>query len=543
MNLKKIFAIILLFILTIWNTSANFFQVSKSGWNTKNVIQKKQISKIILKVKNIDKTPVNLAEIFDSFASYYDWKIPKSYKYIDLKITWINKNSKLYEDLQKLVYADIFPNVKWKINPDAYLTAYQFYKLSEKLFKINVIPEGKIDYLKRRKTTKNDLDYLKWIILNKQEKNINFDFKPFWEKKDISEKLQIKEKIFDDVYKTIKNDHYDKKSITDEILVDWAIQGLAEATKDKFTTYFPPAENKGFQESLNWEFEWIGSYVEMEKPGILKIISPLPGSPSEKAGIKWGDVILEVNWKKITKKTSITEAISWIKWPKWTSVELTILRNKKQIKIKVVRDKIVIKSVEYKKLDNHTFYIKLLIFDSNIAQNFKEALKALKKEKNITKVIIDLRNNWGWFLDQVSDMLWNFAPKDLPTVVVKYRKWEQKYYSKWYNIVDFSKYKIVLLQNGWTASASEIFIGTVKDYFPKAIILGEQSYWKGSVQTIKSYRDGSSFKYTIAHWFTGKSQTWINWVGITPDKKLEFDFEKYKKTKLDNQLEEAKRIK
>jgi carboxyl-terminal processing protease len=184
----------------------------------------------------------------------------------------------------------------------------------------------------------------------------------------------------------------------------------------------------------------------------------------------------------------------------------------------------------------------MTIFWANISWEFKESLEALKKEKGIKKVIFDLRNNWGWYLDQVSDMLGHFVPKWKTTAVVKYLKWEQNYYSKGYNLIDFSKYKIVILQNGWTASASEIFIWTVKDYFPKSTIIWEQSYWKGSVQTIKSYKDWSSFKYTVARWFTGKSQTWINWIWITPDINLEFDFDRFKKYDKDNQLEKAKNL-
>ncbi len=542
MNLKKIFAVILLFILSVWNTWATFFKPSMAVKN--NIISsKKEVSNVTIKINNVDKNPVNLWDIISSFASYNP-NIPKSYKYIKVNIIWVNENSDFYKNIQKLIYLDVLPNKKFKLNQNAKVSAYTLYKLAEKLYNVNLVSSSNIKYLKSRKANKNDLVYLKKVlnkIEEKKDENIDVEAIKITTKSN-SELYKQKQKIFNDVYETIKNEHYERDTISDIKLIEWATKGLAEGTWDKFTTYFPPVENKDFQQSLNWEFEWIWSYVEMEKPWILKIVSPIPGSPSEKAGLKWWDRILKADWKEILETTSLSEAISWIKWPKWTSVELTILRNWEELKIKVVRDKIVIKSVEYKKLDSKTFYIKLLIFDANIAWEFKEALTALKKERWIKKVIIDLRNNGGWYLNQVSDMLWNFVPKWLPTAVVKQKRGIQNYYSKGYDLIDFSKYKIVLLQNWWTASASEIFIGTVKDYFPKSTIIGEQSYWKGSVQTIKSYRDGSSFKYTIAHWFTGKNQIWINWIWITPDVKLEFDFEGFKKSKKDNQLEKAKSL-
>lgn len=541
----KVFSVILLFLFSLNNSSATFFKPSlpKKIEEKTIIIEKKQVSEISIKINNLDKTPVTLWEILASYASYYDWKIPSSYKYIKVNIIWLNKNSDFYKNIQKLIYVDLLPNKKFKLNENTKISAYSLYRLSEKLFKVNLVSSNNIKYLKWRKANKNDLIYLK-KILNKRE-NV--------EKKEDIEQLKLQSKnnsklykqkqiIFNDVYDTIKKEHYNRETISDIDLIEWATKWLAEWTWDKFTTYFPPVESKDFQESLDWNFEWIGSYVEMEKPWVLKIVSPIPGSPSEKAGLKWWDTILKVDGKEILKTTSLKEAISWIKWPKWTAVILSIYRDWKILEIKVIRDKIVIKNVEYKKIDNKTFYIKLLIFWDNISGEFKESLEALKKEKWITKVIFDLRNNWGWYLDEVSDMLGYFVPKWKETAVVKYLNWNQNYYSKGYDLIDFSKYKIVILQNSGSASASEIFIWTIKDYFPKATIIWEQSYWKGSVQTIKSYKDGSSFKYTVAKWFTGKTQTWIDWIGIPVDIELEFDFERFKKTKIDNQLEKAKNL-
>lgn len=557
----KIIAVTLLFLFTINNSSATFFKASSPKGNVNNAEDIVKLDKLDIEINNLiaednsssdsvsfdldklDKTPVKLDEIFKSFADYYEWEIPKSYKFIQLNIIWADKNSEFYQNLQKLVYVDILPNWKLKVNKNTTLSAYELYKLAENLFDVNLVQSSQIKYLKSRKANINDLKYLKKVLDKEPIDNIQESSSMEIDFKNNSEIISEKQDIFDDVYKTLKASHFDKENISDIKLIEWATKGLANGSWDKFTTYFPPVESKDFMESLDWKFEWIWAYVEMEKPWILKIISPIPGSPSEKAGLKWWDIILKADDNSITETTSLNESIAWIKGPKGSKVKLTILRDWEILEIDVTRDTIIIKNVESKKLDSKTYYIKLLTFWDNISWEFTESLKLLKKEKNIKKLIIDLRNNPGGYLHEVSNMLWHFVPKWKETAVVKYLGWNENYYSEWYDLIDFSKYRIIILQNSGSASASEIFVWTLKDYFPEATIIGEQSYWKGSVQTIKPYSDGSSLKYTIAKWFTWKSQTWIDWVWIPVDIKLEFDFENFKRTKVDNQLEKAKNIK
>jgi carboxyl-terminal processing protease len=280
----------------------------------------------------------------------------------------------------------------------------------------------------------------------------------------------------------------------------------------------------------------------MVEPGVLKITSPIPGSPSEKAWLKWGDIVLKVDWKEISRDNSLLEVVKWIKWPAWTDVILTIKRNWEIKDITVTRDKIIITDIESKKLNSRTYYIHIKSFWENVSREFKKSLEELKNSRNINKVIIDLRNDWGWYLDQVTEILSYFVPKWEKTAVVKYYNSSKDYISKWYEDINFSKYKIVILQNSWTASASEILIWTLKDYYKNLTIIGEQSYWKGSVQVMKWYSDGSMLKYTIAKWFTWWTETGIDWIWITPDYELEFDFEKFKKYWTDNQLNKAKTI-
>jgi len=376
-----------------------------------------------------------------------------------------------------------------------------------------------------------DFEKLKDLV-SKTEYNIELPFDNY--------SLKQKKAIFLDVYKTLVTKHYKRDDLDKKKMIEQATVWLAKGTEDKFTVYFPPTENKQFNETLAWEYEWIWAYVDMEEPWVLKIVAPISGSPAEKAWLKWGDIILKVNDKEITSKNSLSEVISWIKWRAGTSVKLTIKRGSKVFDVEVKRAKIVIKEVEYKLLNRYTYYIKLKFFGPNVAKEFRTALEDLKKHRNIKKVIIDLRNNPGWYLWQVTDMLSYFVPAWEPVAVVKYHDWSRIYKSRWYNLINFKDYKIVILQNSGSASASEIMIGWIKDYYPDTILIWEKTYWKWSVQTIKEYSDGSSLKYTIAKWFTWKTQTWIDWVWIYPTIKME---DKLDKSWMDPLLQKAIRIK
>lgn len=451
---------------------------------------------------------VSREEIFNYFADSISSSIPESYKYINLNIKWVSIDSRLYISLQKLVYLNLITNTDSLFNKDKKLSAYLFYKLAEKVYDVELVNKLNIEDIKSRNTTFNDFNILESLLLNS---------KNTFSLSDSNSVINSKKQIFSNVYNTLLTWHYDKDKITELELLNSAIEWLASWTKDKYTVYFPPAENKDFNESLTWEYEWIWAYVDMETPWEVIIVSPIVWSPAEKSWLKGWDVITAVDNKEIQKDNSLQEVVSWIKWEAWTKVVLTIRRENKTFDVEVTRWNIVIKDVEYKVIDWNTFYIKLKFFGPNIYSDFKKALEELSNNNKIKKVIIDLRSNPGWYLDQVTNMLSFFVPEWKATAVVKYQDSEVSYKSKAYDLIDFSKYRLVILQNSWSASASEIMIWTIKDYFPDTTLIWENTYWKGSVQTIKSYSDGSSLKYTIAKWFTWLTETWIDWVGIAPD--------------------------
>ncbi len=516
--MKKIIAILLIQFLLITPALANISTIKISSNNN------------FEKTSNINKTLVTRKEIFNYYAHVFREHTPASYKYINLEYTDVAKWTKLYDSLQILVYYNLIDNRKARIYPRGNLTAFGLYTLSEKVLWVELLKYINETDLKTRQGSMNDLIFIT-SRFNKEVKIL----KNNWDSKLINEKKEV----FQDVYKVLTTQHYKKDQYTEVELLDKAIDWLTQWTNDKHTTYFPATENKDFQDSLNGEFEWIWAYVEMEKPGKFMIISPITDSPAYKAGLKWGDQVIKVDWIEILQENSAKEVISWIKWKKWTPVLFTINRKGKELELEVIRDKIIIKDITTELINTNTFLITIKAFWPNVSENFRLALEELSEKKHVRKIIIDLRNNWGGYLDQVADMLSYIVPEGEKTAVIKYLKWNQDYISSWYELIDFSKYKIVLLQNSGTASASEILSGTIKDYFPESVSIWEQSYGKWSVQRIKQYKDDSLLKYTIARWYTWWTETSIDLIWLTPDILLEFDSETYKKYERDNQLIKA----
>lgn len=506
------------------------------SWNL-NIVNSSYTLKIISKEESQKNAKLlTIEDTINYFWNFY-WKIiPESYKYINVNIRWVNKDSEFYKNLQKLIYSNVIKNKNVLLKKDKNLSSLSFYKIAEKIFWVKLINQLDIEKLKIRKANFWDINNLEKLIKKINNSN-NFEFY----KDSRNKQLDEKRRIFLDVYKTLLTKHYNKKNLDEGKMLDSAIEWLAIWTWDKFTRFFPPKKSKNFNESLTWEYEWIWAYVDMEVPWQLKIISPIIWSPADKAWLKAWDIIIKVWNNDIKKENSISEVISWIKWPSWTKVELTIKRWTKTFKVEVLRKKITIDEVESKMLDYRTFYIQLKFFWKNASNDFKKNLEKIKGNKKIKKIIIDLRNNpWG-YLDQVTDILSYFVKKWEKTAVIKYIDSEMSYKSNWYELIDFNNYKIVILENWGSASASEIMIWTIKDYYPDSEIIWTKSYWKGSVQTIKPYSNWSSLKYTIAKWFTWKTETGIDWIGIEPTIKLEPDEKKLGKL-VDVQLEKAKSL-
>lgn len=479
-------------------------------------------------------------DAFIFFAEQFADEVPESYNYIDLKYLDVNEESELGDALQILVYLNLMNNAEIKLNPHSNINVYTFEKLAERTLKVKIAESQSSIDKKSLYMTKGDLESISEVLKKREEKK-NTQVIKIQSKSSSAKDLGANGEILFDVFNTLKNSHYDKSELTDEILVEGAIKWMTESLDDRYTTYFPPVESETFLNGLDGEFEGIWAYVDMPTPGEMIIVTPIVGSPAEKAGLKGGDRVTHVDGKEITTDNSLREVITWIKGPAGSKVLLTIQRDNVSapLEIEVTRAKIVIKDVEYKLLDAETFYVQMKNFWIHSDTEFQEMLSELAEKKSVKKIIFDLRNNPGGYLEKVSNILSHAVPKGEATAIVSNGKTDLEYKSLGLEGVDFSKYKLIFLQNSGTASASEIMIGTMKDYYPNSIIIGEQSFGKGSVQSLKSYRDGSTLKYTSAKWFTGKNRNGIDGTGITPDVQLEFDINRWKNSEKDNQLEEA----
>ncbi len=295
-----------------------------------------------------------------------------------------------------------------------------------------------------------------------------------------------------------------------------AIQGIAASYGDPYTVYMPPKDAKVFQQDITGSFGGVGMEIGVKK-GVLTVISPLKGTPAERAGIQSGDKIIAINHKS-TEGMSIYTAVKLIRGPKGTTVILSVMRNDKLLTIKAIRATIAIPEMKYNlNKESNTFYVALYTFTANSPQLFDNALKAFKASGS-HKLIIDLRGNPGGYLSAAVDIASHFLPKGDVIVTEDYKgkKPNVIHRSIGYNDIS-STTKIAVLINQGSASAAEILSGALQDHH-RAILIGTRSFGKGSVQEMFNV-DGGSLKITIARWLTPSGKS-ISDGGLTPNIKV-----------------------
>ncbi len=317
------------------------------------------------------------------------------------------------------------------------------------------------------------------------------------------------EKLYS-TYETIKKDYY--KDIDDEKLVNGAIEGMITGLEDPYSTYMNQEEAKSFNESISSSFEGIGAEIQ-EQDGKIMVVSPIKGSPAEKAGIKPNDIIQSVDGKSI-EGLSATEAVLKIRGEKGTKVVLTISRagESKPISITIVRDTIPIETVYTEMLDDGIAKIQVTSFSEHTVDELRTALNEMNK-KDMKALILDLRGNPGGLLDQAIEMASIFVPNGEVVLQVENRNGEKEVY-KSENDGEFDLPVVVLIDNG-SASASEIVAAAVSESADIPLI-GVKSFGKGTVQSAQDFKDGSNLKFTAFKWLTPEGN-WIHKKGIAPD--------------------------
>lgn len=292
------------------------------------------------------------------------------------------------------------------------------------------------------------------------------------------------------------------------------LKGAVASLKDPYSEYLSPEEMDALTEETTGKFFGIGVYIAPGEDGLITVISPIKGSPAEKAGLNSGDKILQINGKDYTGD-NITEASKAIRGEKDSLVKLLVLKNgsKKPQEISVKRDQVKIASVIEKEL-GEIGYIGITVFDEDTDKEFSKALDDLVK-KNKSGIILDLRGNPGGVVDAAVGICDKILPEG---VIVTLKDNQNKIIEEYKSDKNYVDTKMVVLQNGGSASASEILAGAIRDY-KRATIVGEKSYGKGIVQTVFPLAKGSGLKLTTAEYFTPSGKS-IHKLGIEPDIKV-----------------------
>ena len=344
---------------------------------------------------------------------------------------------------------------------------------------------------------------------------------------DIYKKIDLFSEVLDKINKEYVED------INQSEVMDAAINGVLQSL-DPYSAYMSPESFENMQTETSGEFGGLGIEVSMEA-GVVKVISPIDGSPADEVGVKAGDYIVKINEHQVQGKT-LTEAVDLMRGPVGSDIEITVRRKgvKKAIVFKITREIIKIQSVKSKKINDNIGYIRLTAFNENSSSQIKKKINEFTKDKKIKGYILDLRNNPGGLLSQAIKIS-DFFLTNGEIVSTKSRKESEN--RRWFaNKGDIINGKVlIVLINYGSASASEIVAGALKDN-KRAILLGENTYGKGSVQSIIHLKNNGAIRLTISKYYlpSGKS---ISEVGITPDIEIaEGDDEFRINTEKDNQL-------
>jgi len=341
--------------------------------------------------------------------------------------------------------------------------------------------------------------------------------------------------VFWDAWKVIE-DQYTIEQLDYQKMVYGAISGMVDSLGDPYTVFLTPEENEMFNQDMSGKFGGIGAEIGF-RDKLLTVIAPLKNSPAEKAGLLPGDKILKVNEDEIIGM-DIDKAVRLIRGERGTKVTLTVSREgiDKLKEIEIIRDIIVVETVEWKMMENNIAYLKISQFNEDTSAEFDSHINDILIE-NPNGIILDLRNNSGGYLDVAKEITSRFVDSGDVIVIESYKNKEKIHKSK--GGQKFSGVPVVVLINEGSASASEILAGALKDN-GKAKLVGKKTFGKGLVQIMEDLKDGSAIKVTVSRWLTPNGID-INENGIEPDFEVELTMEDYINER-DPQLEKAMKL-
>jgi len=339
--------------------------------------------------------------------------------------------------------------------------------------------------------------------------------------------------LFWEALQTLRNNFVDTEKIDDQEIIYGAISGMVGSLGDPYSVFLNPEDNKMFLQDIAGRFEGVGMEIGIRNNS-LQVIAPLEGTPAQRAGLRSGDKIIKVN-EELTAELSLDQVVSLIRGPKGTTAKLTIFRDGwDEIKdIEIVRAVITVPSLKWEMLDNDMAYIKIYHFSEKAGLDFSRAAIEILAN-GAQRIIVDLRNNPGGYLEIAKNIASFFLNRG--EIVVIEDSGESKKEFKTNGTGVFLNYPTVILINQGSASGSEILAGALRDN-RGIILIGENSFGKGSVQQLERLSGGSSLKITTAKWLTPKGET-IADVGLEPDIVVEMTNEDYENDQ-DPQLDKA----
>ncbi len=343
--------------------------------------------------------------------------------------------------------------------------------------------------------------------------------------------------MFSEVLDKINKEYVEDVNQSDAM--DAAINGVLQSL-DPYSAYMTPELYESIQTETSGEFGGLGIEVSMEA-GVVKVISPIDNTPASRAGVKAGDYIVKINDIQVQGK-SLSEAVDLMRGPVGTDIEITVRRRgkKKALVFKITREIIKVASVKSKIIDEKTGYLRLTSFNENSSSQIKDKIKEFKKNGKVENYILDLRNNPGGLLSQaikISDFFLDNG--EIVSTRSKSKYENRKWFAKKGDILNGET--IVVLINYGSASASEIVAGALKDH-KRAILIGENSYGKGSVQSIIPLKNSGAIRLTVSKYYlpSGKS---ISEIGVKPDIEIAENSDEFKlNTETDNQLNFALKL-
>lgn len=332
-------------------------------------------------------------------------------------------------------------------------------------------------------------------------------------------------------------DRYYIGDVDETDLSEGVYKGYIEGLGDPYSVYYDEEETEQMSESLSGEFGGVGALMSQDREtGVITVLQVYDGSPAQEAGMRDGDTLYKVEGEEVTGE-DLSDVVSKVKGEKGTQVTLTVLRadTGEEEELTITRDTIEAQTVSCEMKEGNVGYIRITEFDTVTYEQYKEALEDLE-DQGMERLIVDLRSNPGGNLDTVCDILNLMLPEGLIVYTEDKNGEREEYTSDEEN--QFDK-PLVVMMNGYSASASEIFAGAIQDYGLGQIV-GTQSYGKGVVQSVFDLQDGTSVKLTIAEYFTPNGRS-IDGEGITPDVEVEYQYDE-NNPDADNQLEKAMEV-